>query len=145
MIPVASPEQFLSIRKTASDRTRLLALYDYNPTPDTNDRLAFKEGEVLYLVNMKSKDGWWRAEINGKSGKVPSNYVEQLDPTKAFKVRVIKNFDSQQFGDMSIQRGQLITVLKRQDNGWYLGEKGGKSGFFPSTNVERVSTPHPHS
>jgi len=147
MIPVASPEseyeRFPSIRKTASDRTRLLALYDYTPSDETTGRLAFKEGEVLYLVSMKTSDGWWKAEINGKSGKIPSNYVEQLDPSKAFKVRVTKNFDAQQFGDMSIQRGQLVTVLKRQDNGWYLGEKGGKTGFFPNTHVERVTkTPH---
>jgi len=140
MIPVEN--RFPTIRKTASDRTRLLALYDYTPTPDSVGRLAFKEGEVLYLVNMKSKGGWWKAEINGKVGKVPSNYVEQLDPSKAFKVRVTKNFDAVQFGDLSIQRGQLVTVLKRQDNGWYLGEKGGKSGFFPNTHVERVKTPH---
>jgi len=123
------------------DRTKLLALYDYAPQDDSKGRLAFKEGDVLLLVNMKSRSGWWLAELHGEIGKIPSNYVEQLDPTRAFKVRVIKNFDAQQPGDMSIQRGNTITVLKRQDNGWYLGEYRSKTGFFPSTSVERIVAP----
>jgi len=123
------------------DRTRLLALYDYVPQPDHHGRLSFKEGDVLLLVSMKSRSGWWQAELNGQIGKIPSNYVEQLDPSRFFKARVIRNFDATQPGDMSIQRGSFVTILKRQDNGWYLGEKGGASGFFPSSCVERISTP----
>jgi len=139
----ASPKTDDSSRRSSRshDRTKLLALYDYVPADDAKGRLAFKEGEVLMLVNMKSRSGWWMAELDGQVGKIPSNYVEQLDPSKSFKAKVIKNFDAVQPGDMSIQRGSLITILKRQENGWYLGEKGHKTGFFPSVNVERVTVP----
>jgi len=135
------PQAMGSLRRSNADRTRLLALYDFTPAPETKGRLGFKEGDVLLLVNMKSRSGWWTAELNGKTGKIPCNYVEQLDPSRAFKARVIKNFDFQQPGDMSIQRGSIVTILKKQENGWYLGEKGSKTGFFPSTCVERISTP----
>jgi len=136
------PRAMGSLRRSSNaDRTKLLALYDFFPSADTTGRLSFKEGDILLLVSMKSRSGWWMAELNGQVGKIPSNYVEQLDPSRAFKARVIKNFDSQQPGDMSIQRGTLVTILKRQENGWYLGEKGSKTGFFPSTCVERISTP----
>jgi len=136
------PQAMGSLRRSSNtDRTKLLALYDFNPAPETKGRLGFKEGDVLLLVNMKSRSGWWTAELNGKTGKIPCNYVEQLDPSRAFKARVIKNFDSQQPGDMSIQRGTMVTVLKKQDNGWHLGERGSKTGFFPSDCVERISTP----
>jgi len=134
------PYTRLSIR-THPDRTKLLALYDYVPQSDAKGRLPFKEGDVLLLVSMKSRSGWWMAELNGQVGKIPSNYVEQLDPSRAFKARIVKNFDSAQPGDMAIQRGGFVTVLKRQDNGWYLGEKSGKTGFFPSSCVERVISP----
>jgi len=127
--------------KPHPDRTKLLALYDYVPQQGLVGRLPFKEGDVLLLVSMKSRSGWWTAELNGIVGKIPSNYVEQLDPTRAFKARVIRNFDASQPGDMTIQRGQVITILKRQDNGWYLGQKGNMHGFLPSSCVERVTTP----
>jgi len=139
--PISSPRdnqyERLSL-KNHSERTKLLALYDYVPQSDAKGRLPFKEGDVLLLVSMRSRSGWWTAELNGNVGKIPCNYVEQLDPSRAFKVRVIKNFDAQQPGDMSVQRGSLLTVLKKQENGWYLGEKGNFHGFFPSTSVERV-------
>jgi len=139
-LPVDNQYARVSLR-THPDRTKLLALYEYVPQPDVKGRLAFKEGDVLLLVSMKSRSGWWMAELHGQVGKIPSNYVEQLDPTRAFKARIIKNFDASQPGDMSIQRGGFVTVLKRQENGWYLGEKSGRTGFFPSSCVERVSTP----
>jgi len=107
---------------------------------DPKGRLAFKEGEVLTLIK-KSKNGWWTAEINGKVGKIPSNYVEELETKREFKVRVIKSYESQQFGDLSIKRGELLTILKKQANGWYLAGKGDKTGFVPTKNVEKLPTP----
>jgi len=107
---------------------------------DPKGRLAFKEGEVLTLIR-KSKNGWWTAELNGKVGKIPSNYVEELETKREFKVRVIKSYEAQQFGDLSIKRGELLTILKKQANGWYLAEKGDKTGFVPTKNVEKLPTP----
>eukprot|EP01114_Cavostelium_apophysatum_P021054 TRINITY_DN7237_c0_g1_i1.p1 TRINITY_DN7237_c0_g1~~TRINITY_DN7237_c0_g1_i1.p1 ORF type:complete len:334 (+),score=95.64 TRINITY_DN7237_c0_g1_i1:146-1147(+) len=146
-IPVASIQskflpqflQFPRVKKTASVdvvvKPKLLALYDYKT--DKPGRLSFSEGQVLFLVK-RSRSGWWTAELAGKTGKIPSNYVETLDASKAFRARVVKEFDGQQTGDLAIKRGELVTILKKQDNGWWLGERGGQTGFFPSKNIEKV-------
>jgi len=48
-------------------------LYDYNATCDTE--LSFKEGDLLQVTE-QDDSGWWYAELNGKAGFVPNNYVE---------------------------------------------------------------------
>lgn len=121
-------------------KPKLLALYDYKS--DIPGRLCFSEGQILFL-RKKSSTGWWTAELNGKTGKIPSNYVETLDGSKAFRARVTKDFEAVQTGDMSVKRGELVTVLKKQDNGWWLGERGGKTGFFPSKNAEKIVISNP--
>ena len=48
------------------------AMYDYQA--QNPDELSFKEGDVLYVIDMHSD--WWRANTNGKTGLIPSNYGE---------------------------------------------------------------------
>jgi len=125
------------------EKTKLLALYDYVAPTEIKGRLSFKEGDVMYLISKGAKNGWWVAEFNGIVGKIPSNFVECLDSTMAFSARVVKQFLVQQPGDLEVHRGELVTILKRQENGWYLGEKKGITGFFPSECAERIVGPAP--
>lgn len=48
-------------------------LYDYEATNDTE--LSFQENDLLTITE-QDESGWWFAELNGKSGFVPRNYVE---------------------------------------------------------------------
>ncbi|XP_035661835.1 osteoclast-stimulating factor 1-like [Branchiostoma floridae] len=50
------------------------ALYPYRA--QQADELSFEEGDVLY-VNDMSDSGWWKATCEGRSGLIPSNYVEE--------------------------------------------------------------------
>ncbi|KAJ1966569.1 Protein BZZ1 [Dispira parvispora] len=52
------------------------ALYDYRPT--TSDALALRAGENLYVIQRDDGSGWTKAELNGKQGIVPSNYIQVL-------------------------------------------------------------------
>lgn len=57
------------------------ALFDYEATNDTE--LSFKAGDIL-TVSEQDESGWWYAEINGKQGFVPNNYltvVEEGEPS----------------------------------------------------------------
>jgi growth factor receptor-binding protein 2 len=48
-------------------------LYDY--APGDNEYLDIKCGDILKIL--KDDDvGWWEAELNGKRGYVPRDYVE---------------------------------------------------------------------
>jgi hypothetical protein len=48
-------------------------LYEYEATNE--NELSFPEGAIL---NIQEKDdsGWWFAELGGKTGFIPNNYVE---------------------------------------------------------------------
>ncbi|XP_002741727.1 osteoclast-stimulating factor 1-like, partial [Saccoglossus kowalevskii] len=41
-----------------------------------SDELSFEEGETLYILDMSNSD-WYKARCSGKSGLIPSNYVEE--------------------------------------------------------------------
>uniref|UniRef100_A0A671WRG1 Osteoclast-stimulating factor 1 n=1 Tax=Sparus aurata TaxID=8175 RepID=A0A671WRG1_SPAAU len=49
----------------------------YNFTPEQDDELTLKEGDLLDIYT-KEENGWWFGELNGKTGHFPSTYVEEL-------------------------------------------------------------------
>lgn len=51
------------------------ALYDF--TPEHQDELAFKEGNVLN-IHTKQENGWWFGELDGHRGHFPSTYVVEI-------------------------------------------------------------------
>lgn len=51
------------------------ALYPYDATCESE--LSFNEGDVL-LIKEQDDNGWWYAELNGNSGYIPNNYVEEI-------------------------------------------------------------------
>jgi len=58
-----------------SNAIQVRGLYDYSATCDTE--LTFREGDIL-SVSEQDDSGWWYAELNGKAGFVPNNYVELI-------------------------------------------------------------------
>ncbi|KAM4558057.1 nostrin isoform 3-T3 [Odontesthes bonariensis] len=51
------------------------ALYDF--TPEHQDELTLKEGDLLDIY-AKEGSGWWFGVLNGEKGHFPSTYVEEL-------------------------------------------------------------------
>ncbi|XP_008276896.1 LOW QUALITY PROTEIN: nostrin [Stegastes partitus] len=51
------------------------ALYDF--TPEHDDELTLKEGDLLDIYS-KEENGWWFGTLNGQTGHFPSTYVEEL-------------------------------------------------------------------
>ncbi|XP_040056980.2 nostrin isoform X1 [Gasterosteus aculeatus] len=51
------------------------AVYDF--TPEGDDELTLKEGDVLDIYR-KEENGWWFGELLKKKGYFPSTYVEEL-------------------------------------------------------------------
>jgi len=53
---------------------RAQGLYPFTATQP--EQLSFNVGDILNLLNV---DGpWWRAELNGREGMIPSNYVQRI-------------------------------------------------------------------
>jgi len=51
-----------------------IAKHDFNATAD--DELSFRRSQVLKVLNMEDDANWYRAELDGKEGLIPSNYIE---------------------------------------------------------------------
>ena len=67
-----SKRSILMIRHTSQAR----ALYMYQAA--IPEELSFAKGDVLAVLRLQD-DGWWEAEVagkNGRSGLVPSNYLQ---------------------------------------------------------------------
>ncbi|XP_042341310.1 growth factor receptor-bound protein 2-like isoform X2 [Plectropomus leopardus] len=62
-----------------------IALADFNATAD--DELSFKRGQVLKVLQKKHGDNWYKAEVNGRNGFIPKNYI-QLKPHPWYMGRI---------------------------------------------------------
>lgn len=51
------------------------AKHDFTPTDRTTE-LAFRKGDKLLILNYGDKVPWYSAEMNGRQGLVPGNYIE---------------------------------------------------------------------
>uniref|UniRef100_A0A1I7TEQ9 Rho GTPase-activating protein 26 n=1 Tax=Caenorhabditis tropicalis TaxID=1561998 RepID=A0A1I7TEQ9_9PELO len=50
----------------------------YACTPDHHSELSFEPGQIITNVYESNEDGWLVGTLNGKTGLIPSNYVEPL-------------------------------------------------------------------
>ncbi|TMW46026.1 hypothetical protein DOY81_008896, partial [Sarcophaga bullata] len=51
-----------------------IAKHDFSATAD--DELSFRKNQILKILNMEDDSNWYRAELDGKEGLIPSNYIE---------------------------------------------------------------------
>ncbi|GAV00623.1 hypothetical protein RvY_11448 [Ramazzottius varieornatus] len=51
-----------------------VAKHDFVATAE--DELSFKRTQILKVINMDDDQNWYRAELDGKEGLIPSNYIE---------------------------------------------------------------------
>eukprot|EP00299_Pterocystis_sp_00344_P014783 c7341_g1_i1.p1 GENE.c7341_g1_i1~~c7341_g1_i1.p1 ORF type:complete len:375 (+),score=101.00 c7341_g1_i1:52-1176(+) len=58
-----------------SNQKKVKAVFDFEGQHE--DELSFRDGDVLTVVE-ESEEGWWKAELNGKQGMIPFNYVRPL-------------------------------------------------------------------
>jgi len=61
------------------------------------------------------------------------------EPMKRFKARVLYDYNAQQDYEMTVRVDEVITVLSKHGNGWWLGSSSdGKQGYFPGSYVEPI-------
>ncbi|CAF3674870.1 unnamed protein product [Rotaria sordida] len=71
--PPTKPPRPLAAKPTKQKKLR--ALYDFQAR--SADELSFATDNELLLID-NSDETWWKAELDGKTGVVPSNYVELI-------------------------------------------------------------------
>ena len=54
-----------------------VALHDFAATQ--KDELSFKKGDIVKVINIDEDKNWFKAELEGKTGYIPANYVQMQE------------------------------------------------------------------
>uniref|UniRef100_A0A672LS83 Growth factor receptor-bound protein 2-A n=1 Tax=Sinocyclocheilus grahami TaxID=75366 RepID=A0A672LS83_SINGR len=104
-----------------------IAKYDFKATAD--DELSFKRGEVLKVLNEECDQNWYKAELNGKDGFIPKNYIE---------MKAHPWF----FGRIPRARAEEILNKQRHDGAFLIRESESAPGDFSlSVNIQHTCRP----
>ncbi|XP_060525885.1 uncharacterized protein LOC132701744 isoform X3 [Cylas formicarius] len=132
-----------------SPEPRLVARALYNFVGQTARELTFRKGDLIYVRRQVDKN-WYEGELNAMVGLFPVNYVEivpydgaKSTPRKAHEgqARAKYNFVAQTHLELSLAKGELVTITRRVDDNWYEGKIGGRKGIFPVSYVEVLIDP----
>lgn len=61
---------------------QVITMYDY--TAANQDELSFSKGQLINIMDKTNPD-WWKGEVNGVTGLLPTNYVKMTtdsDPSQ---------------------------------------------------------------
>lgn len=121
----------------------------YNFSSQNPRELGFRKGDIVYLIRQIDKH-WFEGERHGRRGIFPINYVEVLTSIEAAQAAAQQsegqaiakfNFSGQTNVELSIRKGDQITLLRRVDDNWFEGRIGHKQGIFPVQYVEVLQDP----
>uniref|UniRef100_A0A182INC4 Uncharacterized protein n=1 Tax=Anopheles atroparvus TaxID=41427 RepID=A0A182INC4_ANOAO len=119
----------------------------YNFQGQSIRELSFRKGDIIHLRRQVDKN-WYEGEHNANVGLLPANYIEILTrdnanskplpkkPTREGKARAKFNFTAQTGVELSLLKGELVTLTRRVDDNWFEGKIGSKKGIFPVSYVE---------
>ncbi|XP_052872755.1 uncharacterized protein LOC128278129 [Anopheles cruzii] len=125
----------------------------YNFQGQSIRELSFRKGDIIYLRRQVDKN-WYEGEHNATVGLLPANYIEILtrdsanvgiskpaaltkrNPVREGKARAKFNFTAQTAVELSLLKGELVTLTRRVDDNWFEGKIGSKKGIFPVSYVE---------
>lgn len=96
-----------------------LAKHDFTATAD--DELSFRRGSVLKILNMEDDSNWYRAELDGCEGLIPSNYIE-MKPHNWYRGRITRA-DAERFLVDKAEGSFLIRVSESSPGDFSLSVK----------------------
>uniref|UniRef100_A0A8C5IU60 Intersectin 1 n=1 Tax=Junco hyemalis TaxID=40217 RepID=A0A8C5IU60_JUNHY len=122
------------------------------------EQLTLAPGQLI-LIRKKNPGGWWEGELQARGKKrqigwFPANYVKLLSPgtsktpvtlcpVPVCQVIGMYDYSAQNDDELAFSKGQIITVLSREDPDWWKGEVNGHVGLFPSNYVKLTTDTDP--
>ncbi|XP_072358071.1 SH3 domain-containing protein 21 isoform X2 [Scyliorhinus torazame] len=122
-----------------------------------DDELSLQIGDVIKNTKCTEEEGWWEGEINGRRGRFPRIFVQEVPPSpvepennmqppsvhrkRAVKKRmqrwceVVISYSPSKSEELEINVGDVIEILDEIEDGWWIGRMNGKTGRFPSNFV----------
>ncbi|BFZ17988.1 hypothetical protein BsWGS_21027 [Bradybaena similaris] len=126
---------------------RAKALFAF--TAKNSRELSFKKGDILYLLHQVDKN-WMLGEHYGQVGIFPLNYVEILPPlelddaaesNRLGLARSKFDFTEKTSTELSLRKGDFVTILRRVDKNWLEGCIGARQGLLPASYVNVIREP----
>eukprot|EP01119_Soliformovum_irregulare_P012562 TRINITY_DN326_c0_g1_i5.p1 TRINITY_DN326_c0_g1~~TRINITY_DN326_c0_g1_i5.p1 ORF type:complete len:1012 (+),score=277.58 TRINITY_DN326_c0_g1_i5:1134-4169(+) len=118
-------------------------LYDYTATGEFSrdgvSDVSIRKNESITILDSLSP-GWIKSKKqDGTIGFIPSNYIKKLVTNEA-KATVLEDYIATGVRiagdcDLSVRRGDQITIKEMLPNGWVKGEVNGKCGVIPAKYV----------
>ncbi|XP_051892551.1 SH3 domain-containing protein 21 isoform X1 [Pristis pectinata] len=120
------------------------------------EELSLQTGDIIKNSTFTDREGWWEGELNGKRGRFPRIFVEEVPshpvtegkPVQPRSLRrkpgvrkkqrlceVVISYNPVRQEHLELSVGDIIEVLDEVESGWWLGKKNGKTGCFPSNFV----------
>lgn len=78
------------------------------------------------------------SDLVGIDWNIQSEPNEEDNLVIGMKVKALYPCQTDEEGDLQFKQGDIITVTGFFAEGWWIGERHGKSGIFPSNYVERL-------
>ncbi|XP_071567656.1 intersectin-1 isoform X11 [Temnothorax nylanderi] len=125
------------------------------------EQLDLQRGQLI-MIRKKTDSGWWEGELQARGKKrqvgwFPATYVRPLtsssnrstpvsqgyqdSPTdpNIERVMALYPYQAQNEDELSFEKGDVISVLAKEEASWWRGELNGVSGVFPSNYVSPMS------
>jgi hypothetical protein len=123
------------------------AKYSFSATND--EELSFMQGDLLSGASNAedsiSQNGWIRVKLKEFEGWAPLEYLQPISSEESAGgsnsdagnevLEVQYEWNGTQENHLSLVKGEVIRLLKKGE-GWWMGEKDGKIGWFPAKFVK---------
>ncbi|XP_066905734.1 intersectin-1 isoform X3 [Halyomorpha halys] len=124
----------------------------------SKEQLSLQRGQLI-MIRKKTTTGWWEGELQAKGKKrqigwFPASYVKLLGAsgkasqpqsrkssesgltdTLLERVVALYQYTAQNEDELSFEKGDIVTVLAKDEPSWWKGELNGAVGLFPSNYV----------
>eukprot|EP00095_Tigriopus_kingsejongensis_P009114 maker-scaffold150_size309978-snap-gene-2.15 protein:Tk09114 transcript:maker-scaffold150_size309978-snap-gene-2.15-mRNA-1 annotation:"sorbin and sh3 domain-containing protein" len=141
------------------DENRTIAKAMYNFQAQNARELGLKKGDLVQ-IKRQVDNNWYEGERNAMIGIFPVSYVEVVPEHEVGTLRNAKraamdnarhvqegqarakfNFQAQTPMELSLVKGESITLIRQIDRNWYEGRIGSRKGIFPASYIDVLSEP----
>ncbi|XP_026842651.1 uncharacterized protein LOC6591279 isoform X4 [Drosophila persimilis] len=132
----------VTLKSLVGPKTVARALYNFQG--QSSKELSFRKGDTIY-IRRQIDPNWYEGEHNAMIGLLPASYVEIVSrdgartPSKRpseGQARAKYNFQAQSGVELSLNKGELVTLTRRVDGNWFEGKIANRKGIFPVSYVE---------
>nr|XP_043066320.1 uncharacterized protein LOC108118789 isoform X14 [Drosophila bipectinata] len=132
----------VTLKSLVGPKTVARALFNFQG--QSSKELSFRKGDTIY-IRRQIDPNWYEGEHNAMIGLLPVSYVEVVSrdgartPSKRpseGQARAKYNFQAQSGIELSLNKGELVTLTRRVDGNWFEGKIANRKGIFPVSYVE---------